>query len=63
MAQIPELVELPLRHLQLFKSIRVKPPKGILLYGSRNFSQWVPKKSPPRMGHVKLGQTRKVNPK
>jgi SpoVK/Ycf46/Vps4 family AAA+-type ATPase len=32
MAQIRELVELPLRHPQLFKSIGVKPPKGILLY-------------------------------
>ncbi|GJN09064.1 hypothetical protein PR202_ga27034 [Eleusine coracana subsp. coracana] len=33
MAQIRELVELPLCHPQLFKSIGVKPPKGILLYG------------------------------
>uniref|UniRef100_A0ACD5VEN9 Uncharacterized protein n=1 Tax=Avena sativa TaxID=4498 RepID=A0ACD5VEN9_AVESA len=33
MTQIRELVELPLRHPQLFKSIGVKPPKGILLYG------------------------------
>lgn len=33
MAQIRELVELPLRHPQLFKTIGVKPPKGILLYG------------------------------
>ncbi|GKV01266.1 hypothetical protein SLEP1_g13830 [Rubroshorea leprosula] len=33
MAQIRELVELPLRHPQLFKSIGVKPPTGILLYG------------------------------
>lgn len=33
MAQIRELIELPLRHPQLFKSIGVKPPKGILLYG------------------------------
>ncbi|GAB4833621.1 AAA ATPase cdc48 [Ancistrocladus abbreviatus] len=33
MAQIRELLELPLRHPQLFKSIGVKPPKGILLYG------------------------------
>ncbi|CAH2041684.1 unnamed protein product [Thlaspi arvense] len=33
MAQIRELVELPLRHPQLFKSTGVKPPKGILLYG------------------------------
>ncbi|URD98151.1 cell division cycle protein 48 [Musa troglodytarum] len=32
MAQIRELVELPLRHPQLFKSIGVKPPRGILLY-------------------------------
>ena len=33
MAQIHELVELPLWHPQLFESIGVKPPKGILLYG------------------------------
>ncbi|KAM1166001.1 hypothetical protein ACFX2G_025790 [Malus domestica] len=32
-AQIRKLVELPLRHPQLFKSIGVKLPKGILLYG------------------------------
>ncbi|KAL4627394.1 hypothetical protein ACB092_05G162500 [Castanea dentata] len=33
LAQIRELVELPLRHPQLFKTTGVKPPKGILLYG------------------------------
>ncbi|KAL6902339.1 hypothetical protein ACP4OV_005215 [Aristida adscensionis] len=33
LGQIRELVELPLRHPKLFKSIGVKPPKGILLYG------------------------------
>jgi len=33
LANIRELVELPLRHPQLFKSIGVKPPRGILLYG------------------------------
>ncbi|KAF3789368.1 Cell division cycle protein [Nymphaea thermarum] len=33
MAMIRELVELPLRHPQLFRSIGVRPPKGILLYG------------------------------
>lgn len=33
LVQIRELVELPLRHPQLFKTIGVKPPKGILLYG------------------------------
>jgi len=30
---IRELIELPLRHPALFKSIGVKPPKGILMYG------------------------------
>uniref|UniRef100_A0A7E4UM96 vesicle-fusing ATPase n=1 Tax=Panagrellus redivivus TaxID=6233 RepID=A0A7E4UM96_PANRE len=33
MAQIKEMVELPLRHPQLFKSIGIKPPRGILLFG------------------------------
>ncbi|XP_061989545.1 cell division cycle protein 48 homolog [Rosa rugosa] len=33
MAQIRELVELPLKQPKLFKFIGVKPPKGILLYG------------------------------
>ena len=31
--QIREMVELPLRHPQLFQAIGVKPPKGVLLYG------------------------------
>ncbi|KAI0978901.1 hypothetical protein GJ496_005079 [Pomphorhynchus laevis] len=33
LAQIKEMVELPLRHPQLFKTIGVKPPRGVLLYG------------------------------
>ncbi|CAG5110307.1 Oidioi.mRNA.OKI2018_I69.chr2.g4720.t1.cds [Oikopleura dioica] len=33
MAQIREMVELPLRHPGLFKAIGVKAPRGILLYG------------------------------
>ena len=33
MDQIRELVELPLRHPQLFKAIGIKPPRGILMYG------------------------------
>jgi len=33
LGNIRELVELPLRHPQLFKSIGVKPPRGILMYG------------------------------
>ena len=33
MAQIREMVELPLRHPQLFKAIGIKPPRGILMFG------------------------------
>lgn len=33
LAQIKEMVELPLRHPGLFKAIGVKPPRGMLLYG------------------------------
>eukprot|EP00301_Raphidiophrys_heterophryoidea_P002731 c11266_g1_i2.p1 GENE.c11266_g1_i2~~c11266_g1_i2.p1 ORF type:complete len:808 (-),score=279.56 c11266_g1_i2:86-2509(-) len=33
LAAIRELVELPLRHPNLFKSIGVKPPRGVLLHG------------------------------
>ncbi|KAL7671568.1 hypothetical protein ACOME3_006462 [Neoechinorhynchus agilis] len=33
LSQIKEMVELPLRHPQLFKTIGVKPPRGVLLYG------------------------------
>merc|ERR1719331_3757736 len=33
MAQIRELVELPLRHPTLFKTLGVKPPRGVLLHG------------------------------
>jgi transitional endoplasmic reticulum ATPase len=33
MAQIREMVELPLRHPGLFKSIGIKPPRGVLMFG------------------------------
>jgi transitional endoplasmic reticulum ATPase len=33
MAQIREMIELPLRHPTLFKTLGVKPPRGVLLYG------------------------------
>lgn len=33
LAQIREMIELPLRHPQLFKVLGVRPPKGVLLYG------------------------------
>jgi transitional endoplasmic reticulum ATPase len=33
MALIREMIELPLRHPTLFKTLGVKPPRGVLLYG------------------------------
>ncbi|CAF4744563.1 unnamed protein product, partial [Rotaria magnacalcarata] len=33
LAQIKKMVELSLKHPQLLKTIEVKPPRGILLYG------------------------------
>jgi len=33
LAMIREMIELPLRHPQLFKTLGVKPPKGVLLHG------------------------------
>merc|ERR1719230_1008921 len=33
LAQIREMVELPIRHPNLFKNIGIKPPRGILLFG------------------------------
>lgn len=33
LVQIREMVELPIRHPELFKNIGIKPPKGILMYG------------------------------
>jgi transitional endoplasmic reticulum ATPase len=33
MGMIREMIELPLRHPQLFKNLGVKPPKGVLLHG------------------------------
>jgi transitional endoplasmic reticulum ATPase len=33
LSQIREMVELPLRHPQLFRTIGIKPPRGILMYG------------------------------
>merc|ERR1712134_118372 len=33
MAQIREMIELPLRHPALFKTLGVKPPRGVLLHG------------------------------
>lgn len=33
MSQIREMIELPLRHPALFKTLGVKPPRGVLLFG------------------------------
>ncbi|MHA1932678.1 MAG: AAA family ATPase, partial [Promethearchaeota archaeon] len=32
--QIREIVELPLKHPELFRKLRIRPPQGILIYGS-----------------------------
>lgn len=33
LALVREMIELPLRHPQVFKTIGVRPPRGVLLYG------------------------------
>lgn len=33
LSQIREMIELPLRHPQLLKTLGVKPPKGVLICG------------------------------
>jgi len=33
LSMIREMIELPLRHPQLFRTLGVKPPKGVLMYG------------------------------
>eukprot|EP00930_Biecheleria_cincta_P105371 TRINITY_DN9803_c0_g1_i1.p1 TRINITY_DN9803_c0_g1~~TRINITY_DN9803_c0_g1_i1.p1 ORF type:complete len:797 (-),score=171.78 TRINITY_DN9803_c0_g1_i1:157-2547(-) len=33
LGQVREMIELPLRHPTLFKTLGVKPPRGVLLYG------------------------------
>ena len=33
LAMVREMIELPLRHPQLFKTLGVKPPRGVLLFG------------------------------
>jgi len=33
MAQIREMIELPLRHPKLFTNLGAKPPRGILMFG------------------------------
>ena len=33
MALIREMIELPLRHPSLFKTLGIKPPRGVLLFG------------------------------
>lgn len=47
LVQIRELVELPLRHPQLFKTIGIKPPKGILMYGPPGTGKVKEKANPP----------------
>lgn len=39
LAMIREMIELPLRHPTLFRTLGVKPPKGVLLHGQYNNEQ------------------------
>ncbi len=43
--KVRELVELPLRHPELFKRLGIEPPKGILLYGPPGVGKNVTSKS------------------
>ena len=45
LAQIRELVELPLRHPQIFRTVGIPPPRGVLMYG------------PPGTGHVRVRES------
>ena len=45
LARVREMIELPIRHPELFETIGVEPPKGVLLYG------------PPGTGKTSIAQS------
>ena len=55
MAQIRELVELPLRHPQLFKSIGIKPPRGILMFGPPGTGKTLMARAVAKIGRASCG--------
>ncbi len=49
LANIRELVELPLRHPQIFRSVGIPPPRGVLMYGPPGSGSYRRRKRPTRM--------------
>ena len=40
-SSLQESVELPLTHPEYYEEMGIKPPKGVILYGSPGTGEWV----------------------